>query len=200
VIYHITVTIADDLASASAETIAGIKEDLAAYSERYGVVRNVRAHMEEPPQPQQITIGEIVRQAGTAAASKTEPPPETRPPAPPPQKTTKKKKTKTADADNDFTPPTLEEVIQYARERRAAGKGMTDRQAETWYYMKERAEWTWGNEIRHKLKRWKMDFCAWEQYPPGAKESDAAPKGYAPSFNLPAFEQSTLEVPIFEKG
>ena len=181
--YYITFTITGDLDLTPAETITGIKEDLAAYSERYGIVHDVRVHAEEPLPPKQLSIADTLLPLSAS----------------PPSRQKKSKPSKP-----EFTPPLLPDVLTYAAERRASGKGVTDDQAEQWYDDKERGGWTWGKEVLHPIKDWKADFRTRErQIAKDAQERAQAtsPKdnGHRPSFDIEAYERSTLIPPKFEE-
>ena len=174
--YFITLAVEGDLAKQTHEDITGMKELAAAHFEQYGAVRSVRVHEYAPLPPKQLSFSDI------AKAKQAEPAP------------AKAKKTQ-----SKFKPPELEEVHAYAAERRAEGKGMSDEDAEGWFYSRGRGGWVYGRE-KTPIVNWKLDFCACERNPQQWRIGQQKPQtqGYGPSFDIDAFEKSTYEVPVFE--
>ena len=185
------------------EHIAGIKEDTALRIEESGAGIIGMLVKEVPTQqPKQLAFQDI------AAAPKTDPPPamlaeksdgDTSAGEPPrPQKQKKERLTPNV--------PTWEQVLNYCRERRDKGKGMTDDAAEAWFDDCCTKKWHYGRNMTPVLD-WKAHFRTGERHQANWERARAAreakaveQQGYAPSFDLPAFEQSTLVVPVFEKG
>jgi hypothetical protein len=157
------------------EHIAGIKEDAAASIEKKGAgivaitTREVRTQ-----EPRQLSFRDMA-------------PPLSAPPPPPPLSPPLQRPKKPRAPKPEFTPPPREEAIPYCMER-----GLTQSQAEQWYDDKVRGGWTWGREVLHPLKDWKADVnTRARQLDADAREHAKKPKpeGYAPSFDLEAYER-----------
>jgi len=184
--YYICLAVEGDMTTLPTEDIAGMKELAAAYFEKYGDIRKVAVYPFEPKPPKQLTFGDIAKTREDAERQLEKKKRTKKPPAPKP----------------DFKPPELPEVIAYAAERRALGKGMADDDAEDWFLSRARGGWTYGDPPK-QIACWKSDFCVCERRLSGWKaaerKSGRQEAGYKPSFDLEAWEKSTLEIPSYEE-
>jgi len=198
--FYVVVKVSRDL-HARSTNIVGIREDIAGYLEQYGDIADVQIH---EIMPKQLTFRDIaaVKKAesppASAAQSPAEQPQAATPAQPPPAEKPKRER---------LAPivPTWEQVLNYCRERRDKGKGMTDDAAEAWFDNCCTTGWRYGRNMT-PVRDWQAHFrtgerhvAKWEQERADRDAKAVAQQGYAPSFDLPAFEQSTLVVPVFEK-
>lgn len=167
------------------EHLAGIKEDTAALIEAKGAgIVGITTREVALQPPKQLSIRDVPAPA----------------PAAPDEKPKKQKKERMAP-----NVPTLEQVLAYAAERRALRKGMTDEAAESWYDDCCTKKWHYGKDMTPVLD-WKSHFRTGERHraqwdrEAAARTAKTKTTGYETSFNLPEWEKSTLEVPVFQSN